>query len=319
MEKPVSAPVTFKVKVKSTGQEPLVAVGAGDGGTPLKLQAGRGERFELIGPETGKAPPRLRAQRKGRDLQILAEGVKEPDVVIEGYFDEAIGGDIDLLGRNADDRLVSYSVDRWWYPPLGLLTAEPQAIVLTVDWATAAFWQPITTAAAGAWILDRLFGGPGSSPPPAPSGGLAPASDSGLSGDQLTRITKPVFQGSGARPGAASIFVNNRYHASLVPGAWSQLCLASGPATLATRHTLAANNPAKDRFDAVSTLTLTGGQVQYLRVNMRTEQSELGPVPAEQALQEMASTREQLHTVSRVTQTCAEIATAKSPRPTAAR
>ena len=133
MEKPVSAPANYKVRLKSTGQEHLVAVGAGDNGAPLKLQAGRGERFELIDPATGKAPTRLRALRKGRDLQLLAEGAKEPDVVIEGYFDEAIGGDIDLLGRSVDDRLVSYSVDRWWYPPLSLLSAEPQAIVLTAD------------------------------------------------------------------------------------------------------------------------------------------------------------------------------------------
>ncbi len=63
------------------------------------------------------------------------------------------------------------------------------------------------------------------------------------------------------RDGATSVFVNDRYHTSLVPGAWSQLCYRSGPIEIATRQMQAATRPAKDRYDAISAITLQGGQV----------------------------------------------------------
>jgi OOP family OmpA-OmpF porin len=125
-----------------------------------------------------------------------------------------------------------------------------------------------------------------------------------------------------ARPGATSIFVNDRYHDSLVPGSWSQLCYASGPAELATRQMQAATRAAKDRYDAISALTLQGGQVIYLRVDLNNDQPVLRPVPVAQATSEIASTREQLHTVSRVAQDCMEVtavvaAPAPAPAPVA--
>jgi len=117
------------------------------------------------------------------------------------------------------------------------------------------------------------------------------------------------------RSGATSIFVNTRYHTSLVPGAWSQLCYRSGPVELATRQMQAVDQPARDRFDAVSALPLQSGQVHYLRVDMRGAQPVLTPVAPAQAQQEMANTREQLHTVSRVAQACMEVIAAPAPLP----
>ncbi len=114
-------------------------------------------------------------------------------------------------------------------------------------------------------------------------------------------------------PGATSIFVNDRYHDSLAPGAWSQLCYSTGPVELATRHMQAATQAARDRYDAISALTLRGGQVHYLRVDMNSPQPLLRPIPATQALQEIANTREQLHTVSRVAEPCTEVTTAVAP------
>lgn len=109
--------------------------------------------------------------------------------------------------------------------------------------------------------------------------------------------------------GATSVFVNDRYHASLVPGAWSQLCYSTGPAEIATRQMDAVTRPAKDRYDAISALSLAPGQVHYLRVSDTGNRPVLRPVPAAQALQEIGATREQLHTVSRVAQDCIETAT----------
>ena len=109
------------------------------------------------------------------------------------------------------------------------------------------------------------------------------------------------------RDGATSVFVNDRYHTSLVPGAWSQLCYRSGPIEIATRQMQAATRPAKDRYDAISAITLQGGQVHYLRVSDTHSRPVLRPVPAAQALQELGSARLQLHTVSRVAQDCMEV------------
>ena len=115
-----------------------------------------------------------------------------------------------------------------------------------------------------------------------------------------------VYRLPDARTGATSIFVNDRYHTSLVPGAWSQLCHASGNVELATRQMNAATRPAKDRYDAISSLQLQSGQVHYLRVSEAGNTPLLRPVPLAQALQEIANTRMQLHTVSRVAQDCME-------------
>jgi len=118
-----------------------------------------------------------------------------------------------------------------------------------------------------------------------------------------------IYRLADSRSGATSLFVDDRYHASLVPGAWSQLCYRTGPVEIATRQMDAATRPAKDRYDAISALTLAPGQVHYLRVSDANSRPMLRPVPAAQALQEMGTTREQLHTVSRVAQDCIEAAT----------
>lgn len=141
-------------------------------------------------------------------------------------------------------------------------------------------------------------------PPPA----LAPS---------LSRIV--FYRQEDTRADAISIFVNNRYHISLVPGAWSQLCHGSGTVQLALRQVISVSGPSKDRFDNVSTQAFEGGQVQYFRVNMASDQPVLGPVPDKQALQELSSTREQLHTVSRAAQPCVEVTADGVPRPAAMR
>ena len=121
------------------------------------------------------------------------------------------------------------------------------------------------------------------------------------------------------RAGAISIFVNNRYHISLVPGSWSQLCFGSGAVQLALRQVLSVSGPSKDRFDNVSSHVLEGGQVQFFRVNMTSDQPVLGPVPDIQAQQELSSSREQLHTVSRAAQACLEVTADVVSRPAAIR
>lgn len=118
--------------------------------------------------------------------------------------------------------------------------------------------------------------------------------------------------------GATSVFVDDRYHTSLVPGAWSALCYRSGTTQLGARQMQVGSRP-KDLADSITALQLQGGQTHYLRVQEEQGRPVLQPVPAAQAHQEMSQFKEQVHTVSRVAQACREgvapvaVALASSP------
>jgi outer membrane protein OmpA-like peptidoglycan-associated protein len=104
-------------------------------------------------------------------------------------------------------------------------------------------------------------------------------------------------------PGASSVFVDGRYHTSLVAGAWSALCYRSAPVELGARQTQVGSRH-KDLMDTITALNLEPGQTHYLRVQDSNARPVLQPVQTAQALQELAGTREQKHTISRVAQEC---------------
>lgn len=115
--------------------------------------------------------------------------------------------------------------------------------------------------------------------------------------------------------GATSVFVDGRYHTSLVPGAWSALCYRSGTAELGARQMQVGSRP-KDLADSITAVQLQGGQTHYLRVQEEQGRPVLQPVPAAQAHQEMSQFKEQVHTVSRVAQACREgVAPAAAAQP----
>lgn len=105
--------------------------------------------------------------------------------------------------------------------------------------------------------------------------------------------------------GATSVFVDGRYHTSLVPGAWSALCYRSGAVQIGARQMTVGSRP-KDLADSITALQLQGGQTHYLRVQEDQGRPVMWPVPAAQADQEMRLLKEQVHTISRVTQPCHE-------------
>lgn len=106
-------------------------------------------------------------------------------------------------------------------------------------------------------------------------------------------------------PGATGIFMDGRYHASLEAGAWSSLCYKTGPVEMGARQ-MQVNSQPKDPMDTISALTLTPGQTHYLSVQQNAQRPVLEPVTAAQAQREMAGTRQQLHTISRVAKDCQE-------------
>lgn len=106
-------------------------------------------------------------------------------------------------------------------------------------------------------------------------------------------------------PGATSVFVNGAYHASLIQGAYSDLCYSTGPVELGARQ-MQVGQRAKDQPDTITTLQLQGARTHYLRVREQGGRPVLQPVAAEQALQELPKEKLQQHTISRVAQPCIE-------------
>ncbi|WP_158272887.1 OmpA family protein [Limnohabitans sp. T6-5] len=104
-------------------------------------------------------------------------------------------------------------------------------------------------------------------------------------------------------PGATSIFIDDRYHASLVRGAWSALCYRPGSVEMGARQMDAANRP-KDLVDAITVTRLEGGSTHYFKVQDHNGRPVLQPIPAVKAQQENSAALEQIHTVSRVAQEC---------------
>lgn len=103
--------------------------------------------------------------------------------------------------------------------------------------------------------------------------------------------------------GATSIFVNGTYHASLIQGAYSDLCYSPGNVELGARQMQVGQRP-KDPPDTITAMQLRGGQTHYLRVREQGGRPVLEPVAAAQAERELPARRLQLHTLSRVAQEC---------------
>ncbi len=105
--------------------------------------------------------------------------------------------------------------------------------------------------------------------------------------------------------GAATVYYNGMYHATLVRNTFTSLCVSTGVANIGLKPVV-VGLPAKAGIDSIRPVELQDGKNQYIRVvedrNVKVFQSVDEPV----ALAEMATSREQIHTLSRITpvQTC---------------
>ena len=109
-----------------------------------------------------------------------------------------------------------------------------------------------------------------------------------------------------AQPGAATVYVNGYYHASLIPGGYAELCMAPAQAEVGVRMVKVGDRP-KDNLEAISLQNLKAGQTVFMRLHESdSERPYFEPVAASVALAELAPTRQQIHTISRVpnAQTC---------------
>ncbi len=101
-----------------------------------------------------------------------------------------------------------------------------------------------------------------------------------------------------------NIYLNGRYHASLLKGGYSEFCALAGP--VAFHAVLAdASKMHTGRQGAGQSWTFQAGKTLFLKVQ---EPGRLAEVPPAQAQRELSGTARQIHTVSRapVVQDCQE-------------
>jgi OOP family OmpA-OmpF porin len=161
---------------------------------------------------------------------------------------------------------------------------------------------------------DRLGNSPSS---PIHAFGQTFAQPRAVVAQQLRMVFYRTEQSSSV-PGAASIYVNGAYHASLVAGGYSELCLPAGGAEVAVKS-VEIGRTVKDKLDTITALPSIAGQSVYLRVQEAAKGRQLlQPVPVAQALQELAGAREQTHTISRVPEATDCVANSTAERATPA-
>jgi len=99
-----------------------------------------------------------------------------------------------------------------------------------------------------------------------------------------------------ATSGAANVYVDREFHAALLPGGYSTVCVAAGAHNLTAALNDAPQYKGKDA--KASWFTLAGGNTYFLRVN---EDASKAPhfVKRDSAERELAGTRQQLQALSR--------------------
>lgn len=120
---------------------------------------------------------------------------------------------------------------------------------------------------------------------------------------------RPVEQAEAVK-GVLSLFVDQQYHVSLLPGSFSKLCAEQTPYTLSA---IRRETGAKDRRGPSARqqmqAQLLPAQTKYFKASvLPTGELQLSEMDAVQAIEQLRQTREAIHTVSRVAagRTCEE-------------
>lgn len=106
-----------------------------------------------------------------------------------------------------------------------------------------------------------------------------------IGGDQIT--------------GSITLFVNDRYHTSLVEGGYADLCIPQRPLSLGVR-TAKVGQPAQAGFDSMVSVNVQAGTTQYLTVLDRRGVPFFTRIDEAQAQKHLTDLRRQVHTISRV-------------------
>lgn len=119
----------------------------------------------------------------------------------------------------------------------------------------------------------------------------------------LSSQTRLIFyrpQGPIGMKGVARVYVNGSYHTALMPTSYSVLCLAPGPVKVDVRQ-IRRHSAANDLNDAQAQIQLEGAKTVYLSIQMpEGARYGLQTIDAAIAVEELKTTREQIHTLTRV-------------------
>jgi len=99
--------------------------------------------------------------------------------------------------------------------------------------------------------------------------------------------------------GSTGIFINERFHTSMVAGGFTYLCMAPNQVEVGARQ-VKVGERAKDPIDSVTPLQVIGGETVYLRVAGLSGRPVLTRVSETEALGQLSGMREQIQAVSRV-------------------
>lgn len=123
------------------------------------------------------------------------------------------------------------------------------------------------------------------------------------------RETRNVSKKQPDAVGVVSVYLNDRYHASLQKEAFSVVCLAGNKAEVRTRFLPDNTADIKPELDTRHTVAMKSGQSVYLRVSeLAGQKSRIDIVAPQIAAAELANAKQQMHTLSRVSgaQPCRE-------------
>lgn len=99
---------------------------------------------------------------------------------------------------------------------------------------------------------------------------------------------------------AATVYVNGMYHASIVAGGFSPICLKPGTTEVSVREMKLVNG-SKDGYDSSTTVNTQAGKTTYVQVRETGyDRWTLQTVPELQAEEELKGDKLQVHTISRV-------------------
>ena len=113
--------------------------------------------------------------------------------------------------------------------------------------------------------------------------------------------TRLIFYRSAASnyKGGTTVYFNGMYHATLSRNVYSSLCVSPGIGSIGIKAVM-VGAPSKTSLDSTSAVEMQGGRNHYIRVIEDQNIQVIQTVKEQEALAELTTSREQIHTLSRV-------------------